>query len=232
MILVGHQPEYLPYIGFFNKIMNANKFVLVDHIQFNKKSWQNRNKVRTVNGWTWLTVPVYSKNKFTQCINDVEINNAINWREKHWKTIYLNYKNTPYFSKYADFFEHIYLRNWDKLINLDEEIIRYLLKVLNTNIEIYRSSDLNVKGKKTDLIINLCKTLKADAYLSGSGGREYVDETKFQKLGLKSYFRDMEHPVYKQRFEPFEPYMSVIDLLFNYGSEESRRIIYNCGKIK
>lgn len=231
MILTGHQPEYLPYIGFFNKIMHADKFVLVDHIQFNKKNWQNRNKIRTVNGWVWLTVPVYSKNKFTQSINEVEINNTGRWKDKHWKTIYLNYKKAPYFNDFADFFKNIYARSWIKLVNLNEEIIRYLFTVLKINIKIYKSSELNVEGKKTDLVIDLCKKLNADAYLSGEGAKEYINESTFRETGLKSYFRKMEHPIYKQQFESFEPYISVIDLLFNCGAKKSSKIIYDCGKI-
>jgi len=231
MILTGHQPEYLPYIGFFNKVMSADKFVLVDHVQFNKKNWQNRNRVRTVNGWTWLIVPVYSKNKQMQHMNEVEINNTINWKEKHWKTIYLNYKKAPYFMNHAAFFRSVYLQEWIKLVELNETIIRYLFDVLKINIEIYRSSELNIEGKKTDLIINLCKKLNANAYISGSGGRKYVDMTKFKKANMLSYFRDMKQIEYKQQFEPFEPYMSVIDLLFNCGAEKSRRIIYDRGII-
>ena len=221
MILTGHQPEYLPYIGFFNKAMLADEFVLVDHVQFNKKNWQNRNKVRTANGWTWLTVPVYSKTRFVQAINEVEINNDSRWTEKHWKTIYLNYKKAPYFADFADFFEDVYTRSWTKLIHLNEEIIRYLFKMLKINIKIHKSSELNIKGKKTDLVIDLCKHLNASAYLSGEGAKEYINESTFLDAKLKSYFREIKHPIYERQFKPFEPYMSIIDLLFNYGAKQS-----------
>lgn len=232
MILTGHQPEYLPYIGFFNKIMLADKFIFVDHIQFNKKSWQNRNKIRTKDGEQWLTVPVYSKNKFEQKIRDVEIDNTERWKKKHLRSIILNYQKAPYFKEYIDFFKDVYSREWIKLSKLNEKIIRYLLKILDINIKIYNSSALKLDGKKTDLLIDLCNVFKADAYLSGSGGKGYIDEAKFQKAGIKNYFREMKHPIYKQLFKPFIPNMSVIDIIFNLGAEKSREIIYKCGKIK
>jgi len=231
MMLVGHQPEYLPYVGFFNKIMHADKFVLVDHVQFNKKNWQNRNKIRTASGWCWLTVPVYSKHKMEQRIDEVEINNEVCWKDKHWKSIYLNYKSSPYFSEYSDFFREVYQKNWIKLRDLNETIIKYLLQKLEINIEIYRSSELNIEGKKTDLIVDLCKKLRANAYISGSGGKEYVDAVHLKQVGISSYFRNMKTYVYKQQFESFEPHMSVIDLLFNCGVDESRKIIYDCGEL-
>ena len=232
MILTGHQPEYLPYIGFFNKIMLADKFVLVDHVQFNKKNWQNRNKIRTKDGWIWLTVPVLSKSLFNQPINEVRINNEINWREKHWKSIYLNYHKAPYFKEHALFFEHVYSFDWEKVVNINESIIRYILKVLNIDIEICKSSELKIEGKKSDLIVDMCKALNADSYLSGEGAKDYIDENKFKESNIRNYFREMTPPVYTQQFMSFEPYMSVIDLLFNYGNEQSRNMISSCGKIK
>ena len=232
MILTGHQPEYLPYIGFFNKIMLADKFVFVDHIQFNKKSWQNRNKIRTKDGQQWITVPVLSKNKFEQKINEVEIDNTERWRKKHLKSIILNYQKAPYFKEYIGFFEDIYSRDWTKLSKLNIEIIKHLMKILDININTYNSSSLNLSGKKTDLLIDLCNALNADGYLSGSGGKGYINDTKFQKAGIKNLFREIKHPVYTQIYEPFISNMSVIDIIFNCGAEKARKIIYKCGSVK
>lgn len=231
ILLTGHQPEYLPYIGFFNKIMHADKFVVVDHVQFNKKNWQNRNKIRTANGWAWLSIPVYTKGKFEQPINEVKINNNEHWKFKHWKSIYISYKKAPYFNQYADFFEELYNREWDKLIDLNMEIIMFILKELDVNIDICYSSQLGALGDKTDLLVDMCKATGSDAYLSGEGSKEYIINEKFRVAGLKSLFRNMKHPVYTQQFKPFEPYMGIIDLLFNHGKEESKNIIYNCGNV-
>lgn len=231
MILAGHQPEYLPYIGFFAKVARADMFIFVDHVQFLKKSFQNRNKVRVApgsGGWAWLTVPVITVGKRFQKINEVEIDNSTRWGEKHWKTISLNYKKTPYFSDYKGYFEELYAKKWVKLVDLNEEIIRFLFKVFDINIPIFKSSDYDFKGAKTDLLIDMCRELKADTYLSGVGAKAdgYVEEEKFKGQGLSHIFSSFKHPEYRQTFKPFIPFLSVIDLLFNYG-EDSKEIIKN-----
>lgn len=231
MILVGHQPEYLPYIGFFAKAARADKFIFVDHIQFLKKSFQNRNKVRVApgsEGWAWLTVPIITASKRFQKINEVEIDNSTRWNEKHWKTILLNYKNTPFFSVYKDFFEDLYAKKWIRLVDLNEEIIRFLFKAFGINIPVFSSSEYNFKGAKTDLLIEMCQELKAGTYLSGIGAKAagYVEEDKFKARGLNHIFSDFKHPVYGQAFKPFISGLSALDLLFNCG-EDSKGIIKN-----
>src|SRR3989338_4093764 len=133
MLVAAHQPNYLPYCGFFHKIAHCDVFVIIDTVQFVKNgafAWQHRNRVRSNNGWMWLTVPVLTKGKSAQKINEVEIMNDINWRHKHWQSIYQNYKKAPHFYKYSDFFEHIYKTKWDRLLDLNMKMIFYLLKVL------------------------------------------------------------------------------------------------------
>lgn len=233
MILCGHQPEYLPYLGFFYKMAKADEFVLVDHVQYLEKSFQNSNRVRTgpgLDGFTWLTVPVITKGKRFQKINEVEIDNSTDWGDKHWKTIYFNYKKTPYFDKYEDFFKNLYSKKWEKLSDLTETVIYYLKDELGIKTPIVKSSDYDFQQKKDDLLIEMCQVLGASAYLSGKMVRNYtdegkvkkedkpyVDEEKFKKNNLKHVFSDFEHPDYEQRFKPFVKNLSVIDLLFNYG---------------
>lgn len=244
MILAGHQPEYLPYLGYIYKIAKADKFILVDHIQYLQKSFQNSNRVRTApgpEGFTWLTVPVVTHDRRYQKINEVEIDNSTAWGKKHWKTIYLNYKKTPFFSEHEDFFENLYLKKWTILADLTETIIYYLVKQFCIKTPIVKSSDYNFKEKKNDLLIEMCRQFKADTYLSGSGVRNYadegktekaiikksyVDEEKFKANGLNHIFSDFHHPVYAQKYQPFIPNLSVIDLLFNCG-KESIKIINN-----
>ena len=229
MILAGHQPEYLPYLGFIYKIAKADKFILVDHVQYLEKSFQNSNRIMTapgLEGFTWLTVPVISSGRRFQKICEVEIDNSVAWRKKHWKTIYLNYKNTEYFAEHQEFFEKIYAKKWEKLAELTETIIYYLAEQLGIKTPIIKSSDYDFKEKKNDLLIEMCKILKADAYLSGPGAKSYVDEEKFRTNGLKHIFSDFQHPVYPQKFKPFIPNLSAIDLLFNCGPE-SFKIILN-----
>jgi len=229
MILAGHQPEYLPYLGYIYKIAKADKFILVDHVQYLQKSFQNSNRIRTApgpEGFTWLTVPVVTHDRRYQKINEVEIDNSTAWGKKHWKTIYLNYKNLPFFADHQDFFEKLYLKKWTMLSDLTEAIIYYLVEQLDIKTPIYKSSAYNFNGKKTDLLIEMCEALEADTYLSGNGARSYVEEEKFKTKSLNHIFSDFHHPVYVQKFKPFIPNLSVIDLLFNHG-KESGEIIKN-----
>lgn len=229
MILAGHQPEYIPYIGFFAKAAQADAFIFVDHVQFLKKSFQNRNKIRVApgsEGWTLLTVPIVTAGKRFQKINEVEVDNSTRWSEKHWKTILLNYGKTPYFSEHKDFFEELYMKQWNKLVDLNEDIIRYLFRAFGINIPLFRSSDYDFKGAKTDLLVEMCDELKANTYLSGIGAKiaGYVEDEKFARQGLCHAYSNFRHPDYRQIYKPFIPCLSAIDLLFNYG-EESKKII-------
>jgi len=211
--------------------MHCEVFVIVDHVQFNKKTWQNRNRIRTKEGWILLTVPVLTKNKFEQPINEVRINNTLDWGKKHWRSIYLNYGKAPFFSVYRDFFAHLFTQKWEKMADLNETIIRYVIQELDINVTIVKSSDINPQGQKTELLIDMCKRLGADTYLSGEGGRLYVDESKFKEQNLNHEFQNFHHPTYTQQFEPFIPYMSIIDLLFNHGNEGSKKIILNSANV-
>lgn len=224
MILAGHQPEYLPYIGFFYKAMCADVFMLVDHVQYAKKTFQNRNKIRTAHGsdgWAWLTVPVVTHDKFTQKICDVKINNELNWRDTHFKSIFYAYKNTPFFDDYIPIFEKIYSQEWENLAELNETIIKNIIKIIGIEIKIVKSSDYNINGEKTDMLIDMCKKTGADGYLSGQGGKNYVDESKFKEEGLSHQFCEFNHPFYQQKFKPFIPNMSIIDFLFNCGAQKN-----------
>ncbi|MEK7080579.1 MAG: WbqC family protein [Patescibacteria group bacterium] len=225
MTISAHQPEYLPYLGFFYKMAMVDKFVLVDHIQFSTGDFQNRNRIRTASdprGWAWLTVPVITGGKGYQKINEVEIDNSVPWARQHWKAIYFNYKKTPFFNIHEDFFKKLYSKKWEKLTDLNENIIYYLKEKMGIDSLVAKSSDYDLKGYKTDLIVELCKKFKADAYLSGPGltgeGREhYIEGEKLKKNNIELFFSEFKHPVYSQRFAPFIENLSVIDLLFNEG---------------
>ena len=231
MILAGDQPDYLPYIGFFHKMLNCDKYMIVDHVQYSKKSFQNRNQIRGNNGPILLTVPVFTKEKFEQPIRDVMINNQVNWQKKHFRSITLSYQNAPYYNDFKDFFENIYSKKWERLVELNEFIIRYIAKILEVNLEIEKSSNFNFNGKKTDLLVEMCKKTETEIYLSGEGGRAYVDNEKFKNNNLKNYFTNFKHPVYKQLSEPFIPLMSTIDLLLNHDLKTSKKIIKESGMI-
>jgi len=224
MKVVIHQPEYLPWLGFFDKLDKCDLFVFLDHVQY-QKGFINRNKIKTDRGWQWLTVPIIHK-YHRQPINKVKIDNQTNWRKNHWKTMIYYYNQTPYFKKYAQFFKDVFKQNWVKLVDLDIYLIKNLMKMLGIKTPLKKSSLLKVKGKKTELLINICKVVEANTYLSGEGGRQYMDLKMFEKKGIKVLFQDFRHAVYPQQFDKksFLPKMSAIDLLFNCG-EESFNII-------
>lgn len=221
MIITIHQPEHLPWLGFFDKIRQADVFVLLDHVQFRKNYYQNRNKVRSDKGAVWLTVPVLTKGNPSQAINEVEVNNqgSPRWKEKSWRSILQFYRQARYWSYHKPFFYSLYHNDWDRLVEINECIMRYLLSALGINVTVMRSSEIKVEGRGNDLVLNVCKKLDADVYLSGVSGKDYLDLKTFADAGIEVRFQEFRHPVYKQMYEPFVPCLSVIDLLFNYGPE-------------
>lgn len=217
MILTAHQPVYLPWLGLFHKIALADAFCYFDNVQFQIKDFNGRNKIKTANGPIWLTVPVQAKGYRDKKIQEIEIDNSHDWKKKHFKSIYLNYKKTPFFEKYADFFEDVYKKDWKYLVDLNEYMLKWFLKELGINAEYYKASEMGFEGYKSGLVLDMCKKLNADLYIFGTLGKDYADKKKFEKAGVKLYFQDYKHPVYSQLHGEFEPCMSVIDLLFNCG---------------
>ena len=134
------QPGYLPYIGFFKKIQSSDEFVYLDDVQYERGDWDNRNRIRTRTGITWLTVPVY--NKFQQNLNQVIITNKENWSKKHIKTIEINYQNAPYFSTYWDSIKLILNKFWEKLIDLNLALIELFNDILEIKTKTIRSSEI------------------------------------------------------------------------------------------
>jgi len=219
MILTGHQCVYLPWLGLFHKIALSDAYIYLDTVQYLKKDWNNRNKIKTIQGGIWLTVPVQTKGKFNQTLKEVQIDNSVNWRKKHWQSIRLNYSKAPYFNCYAGFFEEIYQHEWDYLNDLNKTILMFLLEELKIKVDFIDSDKLNLVGEKSDLVLDMCLKTKADTYIFGTLGKDYADVNKFNENGVKVIFQEYKHPEYKQQFGKFEPYMSVIDLLFNCGND-------------
>jgi len=220
------QPGYLPWLGFFELIYNCDLFVLLDDVQYTKKDWRNRNRIRTKDGWIWLTVPVLTKNKQGQLINEVKINSSINWRRKHLMSIEINYNKTKYFNNYFSYFEKLYTSDWEYLLDLNIEIINWVVKMLNIKTPIIKSSGLNAKGKKEDKVINICKKLGATELYDSKAAQNILSLDEINKNEIKVKFQDYQHPVYNQIYKPFLPFMSVIDLFFQYGPK-SLNILLN-----
>lgn len=225
MILTGHQPNYLPYAGFFHKIVRADMFLVVDNVQFVKRGpfgWIHRNRIRTPEGWDWLTVPVMTKGKFTQTILETMIAPDVPWGRKHLKTLEWNYRTAPFLADYIGIFREVYGRKWESLCELNVCLIRELMSALGIRKEVRRTSELGITGRASELIVNMCRRVGADTYLSGVHGKDYIETELFAKEGINLVFQEFRHPVYRQ-CQPgeFVPDLSIVDMLFNCGPETS-----------
>ena len=219
MILTGHQPTYLPWLGLFNKISKADCFVLFDNVQYLPKEWMSRNKIKTPNGEIFLNVPVLKKAYLKKKIYEIKINNSLDWKRKHLKSIKLNYSKAEFFNNYIEYFEEIYSKEWIYLLDLNFYMLKLFLKLLNINIKLIRLSELEISGKKSELILNLCMKLKAKNFIFGEQGVNYADIESFKKKEINTIFQNYKHPTYHQLHGKFISNLSIIDLLFNCGSK-------------
>lgn len=214
-----HQIENLPHLSLFAKFAKADKIILADTFRFKKNYFENRNKIRTKDGWQWITVPVEKDNH--KPINEVHIIYKSNWQKEYLNALRCNYSRTPYFDTIYPFIVSIIAYGYENISDLNEILIRLILTFLDINIPIIKTSELNLDKNlsSTDLLIEICKKTNATSYISGSSGRDYLEIDKFKQNNIELEFHDYLHPVYKQRFEPFIPEMSILDLLFNYGDK-------------
>lgn len=228
MILSVHQPQYLPWLGYFDKIAKSDAFVFLDCVQYKRREFQNRNKIRLQDAGRWLTVPVVYKGHSREKIGRILIDNGSDWQRKHWGSIKSGYSAAPFFKEHSDFFEEVYSREWVRLADLNIHIIKYILEYLKIDAPLYYESRIGTSLEATDRILELCKKVGADTYLSGSGGKDYLEEEKFSRAGIKLEYQHFVHPEYRQQFMKqegnFLPYMSIVDLLFNEG-DRSKNIL-------
>jgi hypothetical protein len=216
MIVAIHQPNYLPYYGYFHKIQNSDVFVFLDNVLYTKNSYINRNRIRTPKGWSWLTVPVQRKGSSNNEIRSITISNNVNWRKKHSLSLKYNYSKAKYFSRFHSLLE-VYEKEWTYLAELNIYLIKLICSLLGIKCNFIRASELNVSGSKTDLLIDICKAVGGDVYLSGQGAKGYIEEKKFERSNIKLIYDKFEHPKYEQVFEGFIPNLSIVDILFNVG---------------
>lgn len=221
MTIVGiHQPNYLPYLGFFDKMARSEIFIIYDDAQFNKEDFQHRNRIRIYHGWKWLTVPVEKKliplNK-VKIKNDIKIGD-INWKEAHFRDIHDNYMKAPYYQKYEKDLTNIYEQQYELLIDLNIKLIKFLIKSFDICTEIVYSSEFELNSKSTEKLVDLVSAVGGDTYLSGAMGKNYLDLELFNKNDIKVAHQVFEHPIYRQQYDGFIPNMSAIDVLLNVGS--------------
>jgi len=219
------QPGYLPWLGFFELMARCELFVILDNVQFTKRDWRSRNRIRTKDGSIWLSVPVFSKERRTQLITETKINNDCHWSKNHLQSFKIHYSRAPYLKDYMPFFEDLYSRKWDYLVDLDMAIISFLAQQMDISTPVIRSSDLPVpEASGNQRIIEICKATKARELYDSEGAKDFIDLKLFDKEGIKVTFQRYDHPEYRQIYKPFLAYMSAVDLLFNEGPK-SRNII-------
>ena len=217
VIVTIHQPEFLPWLGLIDKIRQAHVTVLLDSVQYEKNYFQNRNRIRTANGWSWLTVPVKTTGRFGQRIDEVEIDTATPWRRKHLQGLRQSYAALDGFDKLFPPLERLYEGTWEHLVELNIAIIEFMLSAFGLNRTIIRSSTLPVQGQRSELLADICTSVGARTYLSGVSGRDYLNEQLFDAAGIAVRYQEFTHPTYPQRYAPFTPMLSAVDLLFNTG---------------
>lgn len=217
MICTVHQPNYLPYLGFFEKASQSDIFIIYDTTQFKKNDWQNRNRLCSTDGWQWITVSIL--HSFGQKIKEVEIDYTRKPLKNNWSKIQTIYGKAPYFKKYAGIFDDIYKKEYRYIADLNYDLITAISKILGLNTKFIRSSELrSIETKSSQALVDLCNIVSADTYISGSEGRNYLETNLFDESNIKLQFQNYKHPVYKQfNNSEFQPYMSIVDLIFNCG---------------
>ena len=215
------QPGYLPWAGFFDLIDQVDKFVLLDDAQFVKRSWDQRNRIKGPSGLQWLTVPVVVRGHFRQMLPEVHIQEPRFW-EKHLRTIKVNYSKARYFDDYFGALQRILQEQGReaKLVDLNIALIQWLADELAVTTPMLRSSTLGVEGKRSGRLVAICSLLGASDYVSPRSATYLLEDLGlFAASGLNVWFQNYVHPEYEQRFPPFQPYASALDLLFNKGPE-------------
>ncbi len=212
-----HQPQFLPWLGYLDKIDRADLFVVLDSVQFKKNEWQNRNRIRTDRGWQWLTVPVL--HRFGQRIDEVRINETVDWRRKHLHALELHYARATHRDPVVKGLAALYRQPWEKLAELNLAVLRWLLDAFGIKTPLRLASGMTLRGEPTERLIDICRAVGATSYLAGAGAREYMDVRKFETSGIGLEIQEFRHPVYRQYHEPFVPNLSAIDLFLTCGPE-------------
>ena len=228
--VVIHQPDFLPYLGFFHRFLHAEMWVILDNVQFvsgTSRSWTNRDKIKTQVGEKWITVAVQKAQKDSK-INEITLSKNVGWRRDNLNLIMENYKRAPFFKEVFPYVENLYGFECDKLIDFNLKSIEMLMELLDIKIERKLASSLNPVGKSNELLVDILKKVDATTYLSGVGARDYYDPKPFEDAGIKVVWQEFKHPIYTQLHGEFIPYLSAIDMLFNCGIEKSREILRSC----
>lgn len=212
------QPTYLPWLGYFDLIDQSDTFVFLDTVQFARRSWQQRNRIKSSAGPLWLTVPVRSKGMREQSIAQVEIDASAGFQQKHLRTIRHEYGKAVFFAEYFPAIEDVLEKRHGLLSDLNIDLIQRLCELLGIEAAVVRASSLKAEGRLVELLVSLCEAVGADRYLSAAGSREYIEnDNLFARRSMDVVYHEYNHPTYRQLHGEFIPYLSVLDLLMNEG---------------
>lgn len=222
------QPSYIPWRGYFHQVFKADLFIFYDDVQYDKHGWRNRNRIKTHQGGMWLTIPVHNKGNVIENtpINQIEIAWEQSWAERHLRAIQQSYSKAPYFRAYLPWLEEVFSRRPERLVDLTIPLtIEISRKLGNQHTRFMRSSELHVSGQKTARLIEILSGVGATHYISGPSAREYIQEDLFQKAGITLEYMEYNYPEYLQLYPPFDPSVSILDLMFMTGQTASRYIL-------
>lgn len=215
MILTAHQPAYLPWLGYFDKMARADIFVYLDRVQYEKNSFINRNRLKSAQGPFWVTVPVLHKGHTSSHIGELRINGSVNWKRKHLNGIRQAYGRAPFFQERDPRLEILYAQDHELLTDLCWRQLDFWRAELGIQTRLVRLSELGIRSRKSQLVLDLCRHFGARRYLSGTLGRDYLSRDDFQSEGIEIVFQDYRHPTYPQLHGDFEPNLGIIDLWMN-----------------
>lgn len=216
------QPSYIPWRGYFDQIARADIFVFYDCVQYDRRGWRNRNQIKTPTGNQWLTIPVLSKGSRAEgiSIKDVRINWDRRWNNSHWETLRRAYSKAPFFDRYSELLQGFFAQSPETLADFTCSLTIALAAELSiNNTSFVRSSDLPALGTKTDRLLSILKHLGATHYISGPSAKGYLDEEALREAGISLEYMNYHYSEYPQLHPPYEPNVSILDLLFMTGAD-------------
>ena len=215
MKIAIHQPDYIPYLGFFYKMWQVEKFVFLDDCQFSNVNWHHWNRIKTPQGEARLKIPV--EQHLGDPINGVRTKDELGWKDKHLKMLEVNYGNTKYFKEFYEDFKALITPTYSNIAEMNIVINTFLAEKFGFNVEFSKSSDLQIKTFKEERVLDICNSLGASTYISGNGARAYEEEEHFTARGLQLVYTDYESIEYPQAWGEFIPNLSVVDFICNNG---------------
>ncbi len=222
------QPSYIPWRGYFHQIQKADLFIFYDDVTFGGAGWRNRNRVKTADGQKWLTIPVTVPppgQLHKTPISEVQICNDRQWRTAHWKTLQQSYSKAPHFSRYAPHLETFYQTSHSQFSESVITLTQIMAKELAiSGTRFAKSSDIGSVGAKSDRLIHVLKSVGASHYITGPAARNYLDQSLFDAAGITVEYMVYDYPEYEQLYPPYDPAVSILDLLFMKGPEAPRYI--------